>query len=285
MHVLRVAAPLLGLSLMLAACGGAAATPTPLPATPAPATPAASAPAASTPAAGAAVALADSSLGKILVDGKGVTLYVFTPDSAGKSACYDDCAKAWPPLVSGAAPTLGAGLDAEDFATIDRTDGGKQVTFYGMPVYYFAGDTAAGQTNGQGKGDKWFVVGADGKMIKPATAGATVKLADSSLGKILVDGRGLTLYAFTPDTAGTSTCYGGCATAWPPLTSAAAPTPGAGLNAADFALVDRTDGGKQVTFKGIPLYFFASDAAKGDTKGQGLGGKWYVIGADGKLIK
>ena len=64
-------------------------------------------------------------------------------------------------------PTLGAGLDAEDFASITRDDdGATQVTFYGQPLYYFAGDTAAGETKGQGLGGKWYVVDAEGKMIK-----------------------------------------------------------------------------------------------------------------------
>jgi predicted lipoprotein with Yx(FWY)xxD motif len=113
-----------------------------------------------------------------------------------------------------------------------------------------------------------------------------VNLAETSLGTILVDGAGKTLYVFTPDTAGgISTCYDDCATAWPPLAADAVPTPGTGLDAGDFALVDRTDGSKQVTFHGMPLYYFASDAAAGDTKGQGLGEKWYVVDADGKLIK
>ncbi len=175
MHVLRAAAPLLGLSLLLAACssGGATAVPaTPAPATPGPATvapttPAPATPAPSTPAStGVTINLADASLGKILADGTGRVLYVFTADSAGASACNEGCVANWPPLAADAAPTLGTGLDAEDFATITRTDGAKQVTFYGMPLYYFAGDTAAGQTNGQGRAGKWYVVGADGKLIK-----------------------------------------------------------------------------------------------------------------------
>ena len=131
------------------------------------ASPAASA-AASAAAGGAKVDLADNALGKILVGGdKGLTLYVFKADSGGKSACTGDCLANWPPLTTDAAPTLGAGLDAEDFATITRDDNqAKQVTFYGQPVYYFAGDTAAGDTKGQGLGGKWYVVDAEGKMIK-----------------------------------------------------------------------------------------------------------------------
>ena len=119
-------------------------------------------------AAAPSVNLATTSLGSVVVDGtSGKTLYIFTADSGGASACYDKCEAAWPPLLTdGSAPTLGTGLDAEDFATIDRTDGTKQVTFYGMPLYFFAADAAAGDVKGQGLNDKWFVVDAEGKQVK-----------------------------------------------------------------------------------------------------------------------
>lgn len=160
---------LLGTSVILAACGGtsasAPAAPTAPPATAAPA--ATEIPAATgEPTAGgaAAVNLADTSLGSVLVDGDGRTLYMFTADSAGTSSCYDSCATNWPPVLGTATP--GAGLDAALFATTDRTDGTAQVTFNGMPLYLFAGDSKPGDVNGQGVGGKWFVLGADGKPVK-----------------------------------------------------------------------------------------------------------------------
>jgi predicted lipoprotein with Yx(FWY)xxD motif len=128
------------------------------------------APAAATPAPAAAgtaaVSVGDTSLGKVLVDGKGMTLYIFTPDGGGKSVCNGDCAKKWPPLAGGAAPSLGAGLDAADFVSITRDDGSSQMTFYGLPLYHFAGDAAAGDVNGQGLSGKWYAVKADGKPVK-----------------------------------------------------------------------------------------------------------------------
>jgi len=186
MHGLRATATLpallLGLSLVVAACGGTAAggggTTTAQPAataataaTAAPATPQDAgygAKTAASPAAGgtASIGLGKTALGTVLTDGNGSTLYMFTADSGGASACYDACAAKWPPLTSAAAPTLGTGLDAEDFTSIARTDGSSQVVFYGMPLYYFAGDKAAGDVNGQGLAGKWYVVGADGKPIK-----------------------------------------------------------------------------------------------------------------------
>jgi predicted lipoprotein with Yx(FWY)xxD motif len=125
--------------------------------------------AAASPAAGAiSLALADSTHGKIIVDGEGKTLYMFTPDEGGTPTCYDDCATAWPPLTSddAAAVTVGAGLDQSKVTVVDRTDGGKQVKYGEYPLYYFANDAAAGDVNGQGLNDKWYVVGADGEPIK-----------------------------------------------------------------------------------------------------------------------
>ena len=84
----------------------------------------------------------------------------------GKSVCNGDCAAAWPPLLGDAAPTLGTGLEAGDFTTITRDDGATQIAFYGMPLYYFAADAAAGDVKGQGLNDKWYVIGADGTPIK-----------------------------------------------------------------------------------------------------------------------
>jgi predicted lipoprotein with Yx(FWY)xxD motif len=110
--------------------------------------------------------VSDMALGKIVVDGTGKTLYAFTNDTAGESTCYDACAASWPPLVVTGDITPGAGLDAEDFGTTTRTDGSKQVTFYGMPLYWYAGDKAAGDTNGQGLNDKWYVVATTGELIK-----------------------------------------------------------------------------------------------------------------------
>jgi len=292
MRTRYLAVPLLGAAVLLAACGGGAASPSPAPATAAPATaaPATEAPASEAPAAtGTAVALGETSLGKVLVDGKGMTLYVFTPDNAGDSTCYDDCEKAWP-VVAGSAAEAGDGLKAADFGTTTRKDGSSQITFMGWPLYTFAGDKAAGDVAGQGLGGKWYVVDATGTMVgkdataSPAAAGPAVNVASTSLGDVLVDGKGMTLYMFTADSAGTSACTGDCLANWPALAGESV-TPGTGLDAADFASITRDDGSKQVTFYGMPLYLFAGDKAAGDVTGQGLGGKWYVLKADGTVVK
>ncbi len=124
----------------------------------------------------------------------------------------------------------------------------------------------------------------------PSAGGTTItelKVAESSLGQIITDGAGMTLYAFTPDEAGTPTCYDGCAEAWPPglAEDPTAVTVGAGLDASKLSTVDRTDGGKQLKYGTWTLYYFANDAAAGDVNGQGLNEVWYVIAPSGEIIK
>ena len=109
--------------------------------------------------------MCSSDLGDILVDGKGMTLYMFTADTGGTSACTGDCLASWPALA-GESATPGTGLDTKDFTSITRDDGSKQVAFFGMPLYTFAGDKAAGDVAGQGVGDKWYVLKADGTVVK-----------------------------------------------------------------------------------------------------------------------
>ena len=123
----------------------------------------------------------------------------------------------------------------------------------------------------------------------PASAAAggatTVMVADSDLGQILVDGEGRTRYMFKPDEAGTPTCYDECATNWPPLTVTGEVTVGEGLDAATFTTVARTDGSMQVKAGTWPLYYFANDAAPGDTNGQDVGDAWYVVSPTGEPIE
>ena len=114
-------------------------------------------------AGGASIAVAANELGDILQDGEGRTLYLFNPDAQGDPTCYDDCADAWPALVGEVA--AGDGVDASLLGTATRTDGGVQVTYNGWPLYYFSGDVAPGDTNGQALNDVWWVVDATGNAI------------------------------------------------------------------------------------------------------------------------
>jgi predicted lipoprotein with Yx(FWY)xxD motif len=112
------------------------------------------------------VQVADTSLGAILVDGKGLTLYQLDADSATAVTCESQCAATWPPLVVKGTPVAGEGIDASLLSTIDGPNG-KQATYAGHPLYTFSGDQAPGQVNGFGTGGVWWVLGADGAKIAP----------------------------------------------------------------------------------------------------------------------
>jgi len=164
----KILAALLPIAVAVMACGGGS-SPSPSRAPTTAPSVAASAPAsapASAAAGDATVMVATSELGEILVDGAGMTLYAFTDDTAGTPTCYDACADNWPALLATGEVTVGTGLDAADFSTATRTDGGDQVVVGDMPLYYFAADAAAGDTEGQGVGDKWFVVSPTGELIR-----------------------------------------------------------------------------------------------------------------------
>jgi predicted lipoprotein with Yx(FWY)xxD motif len=118
----------------------------------------------------AKVGVRTTSLGKVLVNSKGVTLYLFEKDKNGKSACSGACAKAWPPLLSKGKPTAAGGASASKLGTTKRADGTTQVTYNGHPLYTFIKDNKkAGSTAGEGLkafGAEWYVVGTNGKKIE-----------------------------------------------------------------------------------------------------------------------
>ena len=119
-------------------------------------------------ASGPSVKLASTGLGKVLVDAQGRTLYLFEADKGTKSACDGACASIWPPLVTKGKPTAGAGLTASKLGTTKRADGTTALTYNGHPLYTYAGDTAAGQTSGQGLDDygaEWYALSATGDKI------------------------------------------------------------------------------------------------------------------------
>jgi predicted lipoprotein with Yx(FWY)xxD motif len=121
-----------------------------------------------------------------------------------------------------------------------------------------------------------------------SAANARVNVRTTPLGKILVTAQGHSLYLFAPDTRGKSTCYGSCATYWPPLLSSGKPTAGTGVKASSLGLTVRKDGKHQVTYNGHPLYTYVGDRAAGKTSGEGLnlsGGLWWVVSPAGKAVK
>ena len=135
----------------------------------------------------------------------------------------------------------------------------------------------------------WLVAAAPGRAAaQRSTAGATIKVAKTRLGKILVDSRGRTVYLFEKDKKGRSACYGSCAKFWPPVLSKGKPTAGRGVRASLLRLVTRRDGTRQVTYAGHPLYRFLNDKAAGQTTGEGVhafGGGWDVLSPNGRKIE
>jgi len=122
---------------------------------------------------------------------------------------------------------------------------------------------------------------------RPASPSATVGVANSGLGSILVDSRGRALYLWQADTGAKSTCTGACAAAWPPLSTTGAPTAGSGAKASLLGTTKRSDGTEQVTYNQHPLYRFTGDTASGQTTGQGsagFGAPWYVLSPGGDPI-
>ena len=118
--------------------------------------------------AGAKLAATDvGDFGKVVVDGAGRTLYLFDKDTASpsKSNCDGDCAAKWPPVLAGSGTPQVDGVDAALVGTVTRTDGSKQVTLAGWPLYQFAQDAKAGEAKGQAVGGVWWVLGPDGKKI------------------------------------------------------------------------------------------------------------------------
>ena len=116
---------------------------------------------------------------------------------------------------------------------------------------------------------------------------ATVEVANSRLGRILVDSKGITLYDFVKDKGTTSVCYGACAALWPPLITKGKPIAGPGVRASLLGTTKRKDGKLEVTYKGHPLYYFITDRKPGQTTGQGVnqfGGPWWVLSPAGKEI-
>lgn len=280
------------LALILAACAPAT---TPVATQPAAATAAPTQPAASTSSVTIDVA-SDPSLGKILVDGRGMTLYIFTKDAADQSNCDATCLENWPPLVSSGTPKLGPGVDASLIGSASLSNGQKIITYNHMPLYYFVKDTQPGQISGQNVGSVWYVISPDGKPVEAASSGTATPSIEASetalnvatsdaLGEYLVDGKGMTLYIFTKDGPDQSNCDASCLAKWPALLTQGSPALGPGIDDSLVGSASLADGTFIVTYNHMPLYTWVKDTKPGDTTGLGVGSVWYMISPDGKLIE
>jgi predicted lipoprotein with Yx(FWY)xxD motif len=126
----------------------------------------------------ATISVRQSKLGRILVDGRGRSLYLFQKDRAGRSSCDGACAMAWPPLIASGKPRAGAGAKASLLGRTKRKDGRWQVTYNRHPLYTFVQDTKKGQTNGEGVD----AFGAEWDAVSPAGAKVEKKDGMSSSG-------------------------------------------------------------------------------------------------------
>ena len=175
-------------ALLVAACGSAAASTS---------APASSAAAAGSSTTGTVITTQAGSAGAFLTTASGRTVYLWAKDGMNMSDCSGACASAWPPVPATGTLTAAGSAKASDLGTITRSDGTKQVTYDGHPLYYFAGDSAARQTNGQGSdnfGAKWWLVAPSGAQITgtdtaaaaaapaPATSSAPSTPASSNAG-------------------------------------------------------------------------------------------------------
>ena len=130
----------------------------------------------STTGTGATISLGKTKLGRVLVNSKGHTLYLFKKDKHGKSTCYGSCAKFWPPLLAHGKASLGPGVKRSILGTTRRRNGTRQLTYKHHPLYTFALDKHARQTNGEGKfefGAKWYAVSAAGNAVVKAAPPST----------------------------------------------------------------------------------------------------------------
>lgn len=149
--------------------------------------PAGSSSAMNAPAAQAGVKIETHSgpLGTYLTDSSGKTLYIFASDGSKMSTCDNQCASVWPPLTTKGTPSGSGGVTSSMLATITRSDGSKQVTYAGHPLYYYTSDTKAGETTGQGInnfGAKWWVLAPSGQPITSGGAGSSAPASSSGGG-------------------------------------------------------------------------------------------------------
>ncbi|MFE4534452.1 SCO0930 family lipoprotein [Streptomyces scopuliridis] len=236
-------------------------------------------------------------LGKVLTDSEGFTLYRFDKDTASppRSNCEGDCVKAWPVVAAGDAKAA-AGTDATLLGEITRADGTRQLTVDGWPMYRYAKDTSPGDANGQGVGGTWFASAPDGKKAAVAGSGTGAEATpadlpglsvrkDPKLGDIVVDSKGMTVYRFTKDSAWPmkSACTGACLEKWP-VVAPVEKNDTEGIIKKGFVTFDRPDGIKQQSIDCWPIYTFAGDTKPGDTNGQGVGGTWFAVSPDSKLV-
>ncbi|RAK02068.1 putative lipoprotein with Yx(FWY)xxD motif [Larkinella arboricola] len=219
-----------------------------------------------------AINLTNTSLGNVMTDETGRTLYFFSNDydSTGASTCTGNCLTNWPVFYR-ENPKLAAGLNASDFGTITRADGNKQSTYKGWPLYYYKDDVAQGDVKGENVGNMWFVAKpnysimfANAQLVGHNGKSYTSDYKEGT-GKTLyfTDGQGRTLYAFDRDKKNVNNFTKADLSnnaVWPMFEETLKEVPST-VNKALFGTIT-VAGRQQLTFKGWPLYYFQQDNGK-----------------------
>ena len=232
----------------------------------------------------------NATFGNILTDADGRSLYFFSLDTKDNSACVDGCLNVWP-IFYQEAISVETGLEASDFATINRADGSKQTTYKGWPLYYFANDNTAGDTNGDRVNDVWYIAKPDYSLmyVQAQLLGHDGKnyLDDYTEGTgtsfYITDIEGRTLYGFVADTKDTNNFTApdfSNNAVWPIAEITLDKIPSI-LDTADFGTID-VFGRTQLTYRGWPLYYFGQDEVRGDNKGISFPspGVWPIVNTD-----
>jgi predicted lipoprotein with Yx(FWY)xxD motif len=219
----------------------------------------------------------DSRFGSVLADGAGKSLYFFSLDGNGQSACTAGCLTVWP-VVYIANPILGTGLAAADFKTITRSDGALQTTYKGWPLYTYAGDGTTTDVKGDGIENIWFVAKPDYSiMLVEGQLKGNDGLNYDSTYKVgtgasfyITDDRGVTLYSFSIDKSGknnyTAADFSNDAF-WPIVQLSAVQNVPSTLDKTAFSSIT-VFGKPQLTYKGWPVYRFGPDSlTRGNNKG------------------
>ncbi len=217
----------------------------------------------------------NTTFGKILTDAQGKSLYFFSDDVDGTSACTNGCLNNWPIFYENNL-TFDDGLDATDFNTITRADGQKQTTYKGWPLYYYVTDNNSGDTFGDGVNGDWYIAKPDYAVMfvfgQLHGHDGNDYLSDYTVGNgetgYIVDAYGKTLYIFSHDSNNLNTFTAadfGNNAIWPIAEIAPNKVP-SNLNTADFGTIN-VFGKTQLTYKGWPLYYFGQDSNREDNKG------------------
>jgi predicted lipoprotein with Yx(FWY)xxD motif len=236
----------------------------------------------------------NTKLGSIITDNLGNSLYFFSKDAGGTATCVGQCAVVWPPFYKDN-PSLGTGLAAADFGVITRTDGTMQTTYKGWPLYYYASDLKAGDTNGDAIGNLWAIgkadysvmfansqlVGHDGLQYNDQGVAAAVS------SQYLTDPYGRTLYLFTKDTHNTNVFTKPDLSnngVWPINEVTAVGSIPTVFDKTLFTTII-VFGKTQLVFRGHPTYQFGQDAGlRGNTKGVSFptpgAAIWKILNAD-----